>query len=399
MPLPIDSADSSLATSSPDLHRFRDLSSWLLTGCIVAGAAVAGLYVWESAKLPPAAIAGLLGLLSALSLAQGLCLRKVHLQRTAAAHQPEALNLHTHAPAMAWPGELHRLIQLWAAHTDTARRETEDAVTALLPGFMEMAAQLRASRQPTDNGADVAVLAQCETQLTSLVHQLKTIEASQQSIIDAIESLVQTTAVLKEMAAEVASIAKRTNMLALNAAIEAARAGESGRGFAVVADAVRQLSNSSGDTGRRIAETVERVRHGIDNAISAARSQNEQDHELLESSVCGVRAAVAGLHTLIEGQHQLNTRLLTEGAAVEQTIQEAIVALQFQDRTSQILQAVIHDIENFDKAISADPQLDLGAWLRRLELAYTTQEQRQVHKGTDPAQLSATPVEDDITLF
>lgn len=59
---------------------------------------------------------------------------------------------------------------------------------------------------------------------------------------------------INELAAEILSIAGKTNLLSLNASIEAARAGEAGKGFAVVAGSIADLAETSKETASSIQD-------------------------------------------------------------------------------------------------------------------------------------------------
>lgn len=73
------------------------------------------------------------------------------------------------------------------------------------------------------------------------------------AVEEAIEKLKSLTKI-NELAAEILSIAGKTNLLSLNASIEAARAGEAGKGFAVVAGSIANLAETSKDTASSIQD-------------------------------------------------------------------------------------------------------------------------------------------------
>lgn len=76
---------------------------------------------------------------------------------------------------------------------------------------------------------------------TNRENTLENIAKLQQRMAEISEG-VKRIELIREIASEVAAIAKQTNMLSLNAQIEAARAGKMGMGFAVVATQVGKLS-------------------------------------------------------------------------------------------------------------------------------------------------------------
>lgn len=76
---------------------------------------------------------------------------------------------------------------------------------------------------------------------------------TKEAVEEAIEKLRSLTKI-NELAAEILSIAGKTNLLSLNASIEAARAGEAGKGFAVVAGSIANLAETSKDTASSIQD-------------------------------------------------------------------------------------------------------------------------------------------------
>lgn len=79
------------------------------------------------------------------------------------------------------------------------------------------------------------------------------LDETKAAVEEAIEKLRSLTKI-NELAAEILSIAGKTNLLSLNASIEAARAGEAGRGFAVVAGSIANLAETSKETASSIQD-------------------------------------------------------------------------------------------------------------------------------------------------
>ena len=222
-----------------------------------------------------------------------------------------------------------------------------------------------------------------------------------------IATLSEFTEQLKSMAQSVGDIAKQTNLLALNAAIEAARAGEVGRGFAVVADEVRKLSDLSGGTGKKISDTVEIVNHAINATLHLSQQYAAQDEAMVVQSEQIIEHVVGRTQAAAQGLASVSDVLRSETQSIGEEVAEVLVALQFQDRVSQILGHVGQDMGKLKERLveheagcargDAPVSLDASSWLKELSHTYTVPEQHVVHRGGKPAAAAAEA--DEITFF
>lgn len=238
-------------------------------------------------------------------------------------------------------GLLRDVLPAWQHHVESVKTQTEGAVVQLTTSFATVLQQfdlagIGGASGGNDAANTIGLLALCEHELQPVVLSLTNVIEGKDALLVNIRNLARETLELQAMAAEVRSIAAQTNLLALNAAIEAARAGESGRGFAVVASEVRMLSQRSAETGRRIGERVGQIGAIMNATMGAAEAANIEDKHAVSLSgelVEHVLGHVRKLGASADAMHK-------HGMVVRSEVEKLLVAMQFQDRVSQILSGV-----------------------------------------------------------
>jgi methyl-accepting chemotaxis protein len=363
----------------------------------------------------------LLAALVLLVCAGGACLWMVSNQRKLfeqALSQVHAISLSQHqaASVAAASNGLEAVcleaVPIWTKQIENSRSQTEQAIVALTNRFSGIYSKLEeavhTSQQAAGDlagdaqGGALVVLAQSETELTQVVNSLEATQQSRDQMLEQVRGLTDYTGELLSMAKEVAAIAAQTNLLALNAAIEAARAGEAGRGFAVVADAVRSLSSLSSETGKKMAATVDIINKAITRLVEVAGDTAANDHHSVEACEASIQHVLDRFHSITQRLSGSTELLQQESVGIRDEISEVLIALQFQDRVSQILSHVRDNMEALHQHLQhgrRDPeqlgQIDAQAWLAGMELTYATDEQRQIHHGSN----ASSAKEQEITFF
>ena len=302
------------------------------------------------------------------------------------------------------------VLPVWSGQIEVARSHTEEAITALAARFADISQRVERAVSTTQEGAAdsglVELLGTSQHELDAIVASLRAALATKETLLHEVMQLSALTEQLRTMAQDVGNIAKQTNLVALNAAIEAARAGEVGRGFAVVADEIRKLSSLSGETGKRIGETVETVNAAIANTLAISRQYAEQDEATVSNSGQVIEQVIERFRGATSSLLDSSRELREESQAVGQEIAQVLVGLQFQDRVSQVLGLVRDDLEKLHQSLAQAQQdsaagrttmpLDADVWLDQLARTYTMPELHHVHQGS----ASGTPSnESEITFF
>ena len=291
------------------------------------------------------------------------------------------------------------ILPIWRKQLTLVGEQTETAIAALSSRFAGIVDGLEASARASDasvGGNLLQTLEHSRRELDALLATLAGLLANKRRMLEEIGRLAAFTDELDAMAQGVGRIAGQTNLLALNAAIEAARAGDAGRGFAVVADAVRELSNESAGTGRRIADKVQLVNEAIHGALQAADQGALADEQALGQAQHSVAGILEGFQRVTGDLADTANTLRRQHQGIQQEVAESLVSLQFQDRIGQMLGHVRQDMERLERHLATGPEhLDAQDWLDNLASTYTTAEQHAVHGGKS----SQAPADSDITFF
>jgi methyl-accepting chemotaxis protein len=312
--------------------------------------------------------------------------------------------------AADFSARLDEAARTWTAHLGTAQGQMRDATEQLLQGFVQILGQLDEITRPGQPGGSsagaldqrAAVLEHCETQLRGLLENFHSFVQSRDEVMQSVRSLSGASNHLRDMAEDVAKLARQTNLLSLNAAIEAARAGASGRGFAVVAAEVRRLSTESGDTGKRIGDQVNDFGSRMDEALTRAAHHTERDAGVIHASERTINEVVEQVDGAVSALNERAAELAARGEAVRAQVEQLMVAFQFQDRVHQIMdqvaQSIAQGMARLQQALAAGAAPSAEEWTALLSAGYTTDEQRAIGSGGS-APAPAASSSSDTTFF
>ena len=387
---------------------------WVLP--LVAGLILIGLTVFwvETAWVKVVIILLVSGLLAYRLEKQRLIIEKSIVTEVEELEETKTVNTDVQLENIA--NVISQVIEVSNRQIETSRNQTEDAITSMSERFTSLvgrlnyaveAANLANAEIPAEDGSESTLLdnvfIDSRKQLLGVITNLGEALANRKSSFEQLKELADDTAVLTSMAAAVEKIASQTNLLALNAAIEAARAGEVGRGFAVVADEVRSLSIQSGKTGRQISETINHFTNSVEKTMEQATMAMEKEMMLEEDGSATIKTVLESLSWMTKGLSESSDILKTESVEIIREVNEIIMSLQFQDRTSQILVHVIDGLNELPRLINEQlhmlsngdiHEINIDHILTTLKLSYTTAEEVSLHEGGD-----AVIAESEVELF
>lgn len=342
--------------------------------------------VWLSGAWTPWISATIATLLSGFSVAWLVSRLRAVENIQAMETQPDAADGQANA---AVADLLQNILPAWQHHIGIVKSQTQNAIDQLTSSFASVLQHFDqagiGSGQITGTQSNasepMSLLALCERELQPVVASLMGVIEGKDALLGKVSNLATNTLELQSMATDVRSIAAQTNLLALNAAIEAARAGESGRGFSVVAAEVRSLSQRSAETGKQMAERVEHIGSIMRTTLDIAQEATAADKHAVTLSgelVDHVLSHVRKLGASADSMHQ-------HGLLVRQEVERLLIAMQFQDRISQILASLDNNMDRMHQTLAHAQYGDLPTpedWLAEMNQNATMEEQVFVPGGS-----------------
>jgi methyl-accepting chemotaxis protein len=280
---------------------------------------------------------------------------------------------------------------------ESSRSEIEVSIIGLSKRFSNMVGEIEGSivvtsAQSTNDYGVKDLFGPTQQALELLEGSLTSSVDREKQILNEVESLALQVDTLHKMSENVGNIASQINLLALNAAIEAARAGDQGRGFAVVADEVRKLATRSSETGESMSAMVAEVTKAMAQAMKKVKGNSESGQASIKDNQLLVKGTIEKMQTNMVRLEKNTDNLVVTGKAVQEQINEVLVFLQFQDRTSQVLTHAIDTMSKIEQLV-AEKQLqrqsgaevspiEIASLLNEMQAGYSTTEQKK-HHGSD----------------
>lgn len=188
-------------------------------------------------------------------------------------------------------------------------------------------------------------------------------------------------------------IAQESKMLAMNAHIEAAHAGELGAPFAVVAAEVASQSQRSKDVTSEVSEFTTGLRELASSTLQDLLQMVEGDQERLQKCRSDVDESLRDMSATHSEMKKMIAGMTDESAILVSDIGASVRGLQFQDRVSQQIAHVIHDLNVLHARLRADSGAVGFAEMPTFS-SFTMREERELAGLTEPESAAG-----DIELF
>ncbi len=168
--------------------------------------------------------------------------------------------------------------------------------------------------------------------VTDSIEGVKRIKEQIESIAEKIVELNSKTQVINKIISAVDDLTKQSKILAFNASIEASKAGEAGKGFAVVANEIKNLSEESRESTRKISEIINEIQE-LTNTVVMMTEQGtklaDQGFQLANSAGETIEKLAFSIQNASEAAFQISSSAIEQKSGMDQleeTMRNAVLA-------------------------------------------------------------------------
>ncbi len=285
-----------------------------------------------------------------------------------------------------------QVVPVWSKQLDITRETASQGLSQLQTGFRDIATALASLTRQLDRLAPSAeaghvdgVLAGAADALALLLAPSQQALAQRDAAWTELAGCAQALDELRQAGQDAREIGKHTRLVAFNASIEAQRSGSAtANGAVAIAMETRALATRMAEVGEQVGRTVTRLEQTLLPCQLRGQVLATTPDELSLALNLRAREAVGRLQAALGGALQDAAEVQASCKGLRLTVDGLVGQLQLDDRLTQMLQLVGHDMSEFARWVHSHPyasQSDAADWLAKLEASYTMEVQRARHHG------------------
>ncbi len=305
--------------------------------------------------------------------------------------------------------ELERLLltisPILSQQVMVSREHTEQEIISLTSRFAAMVNELQQIVDSTDNtlgGQHYHLDSVINTSRDLLQPILQSLRQTHQLECDIQGELKKSSTYLGELNAittEVRDLTGHINLLALNAANQASLAGEQGQDFALLGRDARKLADDSALIDQRLQDKVNAIIASVNAALNISANSIQVDDSTLFQAEANINQTLSHLGLALAHYRDDVEALRNNAEQVRSEINNVLVALQFQDRVSQILTQVENNLLNLQKTIEKIQQQGSSRDGNMLQVDQAVEHIEENYKSVNSRPNPEQSDSDELTFF
>lgn len=315
-------------------------------------------------------------------------------------------------------GDCLKVLPVLRAQLTEVAQQVERGVVGVCNNFSGIADRSRKAVEKTtelfgegQGEQDGTVEQSIETSRATIGGLLERLERASQisaMVVSRMEQVEQGVSGIESLLSELQKIAFSNKLVALNAKIEAVHVGQLGAGFEVVADEISRQGDKSNELAEAIGVRVREMRDRINTAAGDLRTIVAQDRDQLAESRHVAESALDVLRSVHQRARDSLAWMASEQQDLAGEISNAVVGLQFQDRTNQCIEHVLEGLLQVEQNLGGASQSATApspgggkgrSMLDEVRDGYTMESERAVLQRALAETPAATDEGGDVELF